>query len=65
VPVHDPGCGEAVLQRSRVELRIPTRAGEAADVDERLDTCAREHLDELVQRSRTVADGMDDHAGHR
>jgi hypothetical protein len=33
MPVGDPGCAQRLGQRVSVELRIPARAWEAADVD--------------------------------
>src|SRR5207245_9774999 len=45
-----------------IELRVPPRAREAADVDERLHFRLRERGDQLVDRPRAVSNGVNAHA---
>lgn len=61
VPIHDPGLGESVLEGPLVELRVPARAGEAADVDESPDAFLLQGADELLEWSDAVTDREDVH----
>jgi cytochrome c5 len=48
VPILDPACAQCHGQGVSVELRIPSRAWEPADVDHRLDVRPPEQLDQLL-----------------
>jgi hypothetical protein len=65
VAVGDAGAADRVAERLLVELRIPSRAREAAYVDEGL--CARllEHRNELFDRPHAVADRKNAHYMHK
>src|SRR6266700_8030251 len=64
VPVGDPGLGQSGFEGTLVELRVPARARKAADVDERGYACGGQDLEQLLERTGTVADGKDAHVGN-
>src|SRR5262249_59516815 len=61
VAVDDAGVVERCDQRSLVELRVPPRAREAADVDQRLDVRFFERFGQLGKRANPLADGVRQH----
>jgi hypothetical protein len=60
----DADRGERRAERVLVELRVPPRARQPADVDDQLDAGPREQVQELVDRPVGVAD-REDPRGHR
>ncbi len=64
VHVLDPRVVKQSGEWVPIELRVPPRAREAADVDERLHFRLREPGDQLVDRPRPVSNGVNTHA-HR
>jgi hypothetical protein len=63
--VRDAGTLERVSERLLVELGIPSRPREAANIDERLRACSLEHRDELLDRSDAVTDRKNALSMHR
>ena len=55
----DPRVAERVLERGLVELRVPPRPWVAPHVDQRRDARGRQEADQLLERSRSVTDGVD------
>jgi hypothetical protein len=62
MPVCDSDRGQRSDERRLVELRIPPRAGETADIHERLDACCAQARDELLSRARSMANREPAHA---
>ena len=63
VAVDDAGPLERHSKRPPVELRVSSRAGKAPNVDERLDLGSAQRLDQLVERTDSVANR--EHIVHR
>jgi len=55
--VDDSGTFERPAERPPVELRISARTGKAPDIDERLDLRVAQRLDQLLDRTDSVANG--------
>src|SRR4030095_13652402 len=62
--VRDAGVGEAGRKRDLAELRIPSRARVAPDVDDRSNLRLPKHLQKLFGTSRAMANRIRGH-GHR
>src|SRR5690606_30505017 len=57
--VRDAGLRQRALERLPREVRVTTRAGEAAHVDEDAHVRLAQHLEQLLEGARAMADGED------
>jgi len=56
VALLEPGIGQRLGQRIRIELRIVAGARNGADIDEKTDLMGAQQADEFIDRSRRMAE---------